>query len=318
MKKSLSANKTRHAAWRLCPSDENTKYLQVPWQVPALPRRLTGGEGGATPSWNDTFGTGREPHLKGRCHTAASEAPGRLQGASRAPPGLLQGWARWPDGARSGPVRPYSTLKLHNTGCEQPLILCVVCRARARLPSAPTRCATCRYAYCFAQGPPPRPRWDLEPVRSREAAQASRRRRQLARAPESRPPRLHSAQGPCGGGLSTAGCPGQQGSRAPGLAGCAARPGTRRQRGSEAWMRCEPVVGHWSSGRGTFMTDLGSGGSWIRAYPRYQGINYMGRRPRLHAQAQPTSPPHHHSAVFPQTQMASGLASIPYLPIDLN
>jgi len=132
MKKSLSANKTRHAAWRLCPSDENTKYLQVPWQVPALPRRLTGGEGGATPSWNDTFGTGREPHLKGRCHTAASEAPGRLQGASRAPPGLLQGWARWPDGARSGPVRPYSTLKLHNTGCEQPLILCVVCRARAR------------------------------------------------------------------------------------------------------------------------------------------------------------------------------------------
>lgn len=86
MKKSLSANKTRHAAWRLCPSDENTKYLQVPWQVPALPRRLTGGEGGATPSWNDTFGTGREPHLKGRCHTAASEAPGRLQGSSRAGP----------------------------------------------------------------------------------------------------------------------------------------------------------------------------------------------------------------------------------------
>ena len=83
-------------------------------------------------------------------------------------------------------------------------------------------------------------------------------------------------------------------------------------------MRCEPVVGHWSSGRGTFMTDLGSGGSWIRAYPTYQGINYMGRRSRLHAQAQPTSPPHRHSAVFPQTQMASGLASIPYLPIDLN
>ena len=98
MKKSLSANKTRHAAWRLCPSDENTKYLQVPWQVPALPRRLTGGEGGATPSWNDTFGTGREPHLKGRCHTAASEAPGRLQGASRAPPGRLQGSSRAPPG----------------------------------------------------------------------------------------------------------------------------------------------------------------------------------------------------------------------------